>query len=102
MTFSIGVVRAAYYPAFGGARAGQRGPAERDELGHGFPAVNEMESKNAAILVLAALAAVVITASATYAMTGRPAGEIVGPNPGPTYGYGMGPSMMRDTLARSG
>lgn len=53
-----------------------------------------MESKNAAILLLAVLAAAVITASATYAMTGRPAGTIGGPNPGPTYGYGIGPAMM--------
>ena len=53
-----------------------------------------MENKNAAILVLAILAAVVITASATYAMMGKQAGGTGVPNPGATLGYGMGQSMM--------
>ncbi len=49
-----------------------------------------MENKNAVILVLAIVAALLIAASATYAMMGRQVVNTGNAN----YGYGTGPSMM--------
>ncbi len=55
----------------------------------GSPEVNEMENKKVAILVLAIAAALLIAASATYAMMGRQTQSTGNP-----YGSGVGPSMM--------
>ena len=52
-----------------------------------------MENKKAAILVLAVLAAVVVTASGVYAATGGHS-TVPASYPGAEYGYGMGASMM--------
>ncbi len=49
-----------------------------------------MENKNAVILVLAIVAALLSAASATYAMMGRQVVNTGNAN----YGYGTGPSMM--------
>ncbi len=51
-----------------------------------------MENKKAAILVLAIVAAVIVTASGAYAM-GRQATSQAAPYTG-AYPYGMGPGMM--------
>src|SRR5574340_932876 len=59
-----------------------------------------MENKQAMILVLATLAAVVIATSATYAMGGlRNPGSV---SPSPTYRSGMGPSMMGGSVGYAG
>jgi len=52
-----------------------------------------MENKTAAILVLAVVATLIVTASGAYAM-GRGGNSAVGPYAGTTYRSGMGPSMM--------
>ncbi len=52
-----------------------------------------MENKKTAILVLAILAAVVVTASGVYAANPQNAGA-GSPYSGASYRYGMGPSMM--------
>ena len=53
-----------------------------------------MESKRAAILALAILAAVAIAASAAYAATEGPTAGAAGSYSGTLYGYGVGPSTM--------
>ena len=52
-----------------------------------------MENKKATILVLAIVAAVIVTASGAYAM-GRQAPGVGSSYPSTTYRSGMGPSMM--------
>ncbi|MDE1853840.1 MAG: hypothetical protein KGI38_08870 [Thaumarchaeota archaeon] len=60
-----------------------------------------MENKKAAILVLAIVAAVVVTASGAYAM-GRQAPGAGSSYPGTTYRSGMGPSMMGGSAGYAG
>ncbi len=57
-----------------------------------------MENKNAVILVLAIVAALLIAASATYAMVGRQVVNTGNAN----NGYGTGPSMMGGLAGYSG
>ncbi len=59
----------------------------------GLPEVSEMKSKTVAMLVLAVVGALIITAGGAYAM-GRQTNSQVGNYPGYAYGSGMGPSMM--------
>ncbi len=63
----------------------------------GSQEVNEMENKKAAILVLAIAAALLIAASATYAMMSRQTQSTGSP-----YGSGTGPSMMGGSAGYSG
>jgi hypothetical protein len=60
-----------------------------------------LENKKAAILVLALVAAVVVTASGIYAMGARTTGQGYA---GPITGIrsGMGPSMMSGSFGRAG
>ena len=60
-----------------------------------------MENKTAAILVLAIVATLIVTASGAYAM-GRGGNSVAGLNSGTTQRSGMGPSMMGGSTGNAG
>jgi len=60
-----------------------------------------MENKTAAILVLAVVATLIVTASGAYAM-GRGGNSAASPNPVTTERSGMGPSLMGGSAGSAG